>query len=84
VLIDRVNAMLPIGFEAVTGEATSRTQDQAAEFGLLTQLMAVFGSGLLAGGIIIANTPSILIAAHPQLALMRACGASRSRSSAAS
>ncbi|HMS46497.1 MAG: FtsX-like permease family protein [Candidatus Microthrix subdominans] len=83
VLTDRVNATLPIGFEAVTGERyVADTQDQAGgALGLLTQLMAVFGYvGLLVGGIIIANTFSILITQRTrELALMRACGASRAQ-----
>ncbi|MCB1029325.1 MAG: ABC transporter permease, partial [Microthrixaceae bacterium] len=56
------------------------TQDQAGgALGLLTQLVAVFGYvGLFVGGIIIANTFSILITQRTrELALMRACGAGR-------
>lgn len=80
-LTDRANASLPFGFEAVTGEQyVADTQDQAGgALGLLTQLVAIFGYvGLFVGGIIIANTFSILITQRTrELALMRACGASR-------
>ena len=83
VLTERVNSALPFGFEAVTGQRyIADTQDQAGgALSLLTQLVAVFGYvGLFVGGIIIANTFSILITQRTrELALMRACGASRSQ-----
>ena len=82
-LADRVNDSLPPGYEAVTGERyVADTQKQAGgALGLLTQLVSVFGYvGLFVGGIIIANTFSILITQRTrELALMRACGASRAQ-----
>lgn len=80
-LRDEVAAVLPDGFEAVTGDeeaAASASQIQEA-LGFINRFLLVFaGISLVVGGFIIVNTFSILVAQRSrELALFRAIGASR-------
>lgn len=78
-LVDRVNDVLPDGFEAVTAE--TQGEDNQAEFqeaiGFLNTALLVFGGiAVLVGGFIIYNTFSIIIAQRmKEMALLRAVGA---------
>ncbi|MBT8202516.1 MAG: FtsX-like permease family protein [Acidimicrobiia bacterium] len=78
-LVDRVNDILPDGFEAVTAE--TQGEDDQAEFqeaiGFLNTALLVFaGIAVLVGGFIIYNTFSIIIAQRmKEMALLRAVGA---------
>ena len=78
-LVDRVNDVLPSGFEAVTAE--TQGEDDQAEFqeaiGFLSTALLVFaGIAVLVGGFIIYNTFSIIIAQRmKEMALLRAVGA---------
>lgn len=78
-LIDRVNDVLPTGFEAVS--ADQQGADDQAEFaegiGFLNTALLVFaGIAVLVGGFIIYNTFSIIIAQRmKEMALLRAVGA---------
>jgi putative ABC transport system permease protein len=78
-LVDRVNDVLPSGFEAVT--AAEQSEDDQAEFGeaigfLNTALLVFAGISVLVGGFIIYNTFSIIIAQRmKEMALLRAVGA---------
>jgi putative ABC transport system permease protein len=78
-LVDRVNDILPDGFEAVTAEVQS--QDDQEDFqeaiGFLNTALLVFaGIAVLVGGFIIYNTFSIIIAQRmKEMALLRAVGA---------
>jgi putative ABC transport system permease protein len=78
-LVDRVNDVLPDGFEAVTAE--TQGEDDQAEFqeaiGFLNTALLVFGGiAVLVGGFIIYNTFSIIIAQRmKEMALLRAVGA---------
>jgi putative ABC transport system permease protein len=78
-LVDRVNDVLPSGFEAVT--AAVQSEDDQAEFGeaigfLNTALLVFAGISVLVGGFIIYNTFSIIIAQRmKEMALLRAVGA---------
>ncbi len=78
-LVDRVNDILPSGFEAVTADVQS--EDDQADFqeaiGFLNTALLVFaGIAVLVGGFIIYNTFSIIIAQRmKEMALLRAVGA---------
>jgi putative ABC transport system permease protein len=78
-LVDRVNDILPEGFEAVTAEVQS--EDDQADFqeaiGFLSTALLVFaGIAVLVGSFIIYNTFSIIIAQRmKEMALLRAIGA---------
>ena len=78
-LVDRVNDVLPEGFEAVTAEVQS--EDDQADFqeaiGFLSTALLVFaGIAVLVGSFIIYNTFSIIIAQRmKEMALLRAIGA---------
>ena len=78
-LVDRVNDVLPSGFEAVT--AAVQSEDDQADFqeaiGFLSTALLVFaGISVLVGGFIIYNTFSIIIAQRmKEMALLRAVGA---------
>jgi putative ABC transport system permease protein len=80
-LRDRVQSVLPVGFEAVTGDKAS---DQAANeinqaLSFISTFLLVFaGVSLVVGAFLIINTFSILVAQRSrELALFRALGASR-------
>ncbi len=81
VLAGRVQAALPDGYEALTGEeAAAQTASAVQEgFAFFRQILVIFGAiALLVGTFIISNTFSILIAQRTrELALLRAIGASR-------
>ncbi|MBT8166536.1 MAG: FtsX-like permease family protein [Acidimicrobiia bacterium] len=78
-LVDRVNDILPEGFEAVT--AAVQSEDDQADFqeaiGFLSTALLVFaGIAVLVGSFIIYNTFSIIIAQRmKEMALLRAVGA---------
>lgn len=78
-LVDRVDDVLPDGFEAVSAE--TQGEDDQAEFqeaiGFLNTALLVFaGIAVLVGGFIIYNTFSIIIAQRmKEMALLRAVGA---------
>ena len=80
-LADRVDAALPNGFEALTGEAVADERADAAKDGLgfLTIALTVFaGIALFVGSFIIWNTFSMQVAQRSrELALLRAIGATR-------
>ena len=80
-LSDRVQAALPDGAEAITGEeaAEQTTAGIQEGFAFFRQLLTIFGAiALLVGTFIISNTFSILVAQRTrELALLRAIGASR-------
>jgi len=80
-LRDRVQAVLPAGFEALTGDkaADEASSDllQAVSF-ISTFLLVFAGVALVVGSFLIVNTFSILVAQRSrELALFRALGASR-------
>ncbi|MDP9403906.1 MAG: ABC transporter permease [Actinomycetota bacterium] len=76
----RIAAVLPVGVEAMTGEATAkesaeRVQDNLGFFGTL--LLVFAGVSLFVGAFIILNTFQILVAQRTrELGLLRALGAS--------
>ncbi len=76
-----VDAVLPDGVEAVTGDRESGDQadDLLQAISFLTTLLLVFaGISLVVGSFLIVNTFSILVAQRSrELALLRALGASR-------
>ncbi len=78
-LVDRVNDILPSGFEAVSADVQS--EDDQADFqeaiGFLNTALLIFaGLAVLVGGFIIYNTFSIIIAQRmKEMALLRAVGA---------
>lgn len=78
-LVQRVDDILPEGFEAVTADVQS--EDDQADFqeaiGFLNTALLVFaGIAVLVGGFIIYNTFSIIIAQRmKEMALLRAVGA---------
>lgn len=80
-LRDRVEAELPAGFEAVTGdEAADEAASELLEaISFLTTFLLIFaGISLVVGGFLIVNTFSILVAQRSrELALLRALGASK-------
>jgi putative ABC transport system permease protein len=80
-LADRISAVLPTGFEAVTQEAaTAESTAQVKEgLGFFSTALLVFAAiSLFVGGFLIFNTFSMLVAQRTrELALMRALGASR-------
>jgi putative ABC transport system permease protein len=80
-LRDRVEAVLPSGVEAITGQqfADEQASDVKQGIGFLNTFLLVFaGVALFVGAFIIFNTFSILIAQRTrELALLRALGASR-------
>ncbi|MEE8332188.1 MAG: FtsX-like permease family protein [Acidimicrobiia bacterium] len=78
-LVDRVNDVLPAGFEAVTADVQGE-EDQAdlqEALGFLNTALLVFaGISVLVGSFIIYNTFSIIIAQRmKEMALLRAVGA---------
>ena len=77
----QVEAALPAGFEAVTGdkEAGDQADDLLDAISFLTTLLLVFaGISLVVGSFLIVNTFSMLVAQRSrELALLRALGASR-------
>lgn len=82
-LRDRVNAALPQGVQALTGaeaaDVDAGTINKALRF--ITAALWVFAAtSLLAGGFLIANTFSILVAQRSrELALLRAIGATKAQ-----
>jgi putative ABC transport system permease protein len=80
-LADRIQAELPSGLEAITGEALteeqqSTTRDQLAFFNTFLLVFAVIA--LFVGSFIIYNTFSIIVAQRTrEMALLRAIGAGR-------
>ncbi|MGA8257908.1 MAG: ABC transporter permease [Nocardioides sp.] len=80
-LRDRVEEVLPRGFEAVTGdeEADDSASDLLDAISFLTTFLLIFaGIALVVGSFIIVNTFSILVAQRSrELALLRALGASK-------
>jgi putative ABC transport system permease protein len=80
-LADRVQAELPPGLEAITGEALTKeqqstTRDQLAFFNTFLLTFAVIA--LFVGSFIIYNTFSIIVAQRTrEMALLRAIGAAR-------
>ncbi|TGN63282.1 FtsX-like permease family protein [Nocardioides eburneiflavus] len=80
-LVDAADAVLPEGYEAVTGdELVDQQQSAIGEFlGFISIFLGVFAViAVIVGGFIIANTFSILVAQRiRELALLRALGASR-------
>ncbi len=82
-LADAASAVLPDGFEAVTGDTVAKeSQDAIGGFlDVITIFLTVFAIiAVIVGGFIIVNTFSILIAQRTrELALLRALGASRSQ-----
>ncbi|WP_323793460.1 ABC transporter permease [Nocardioides sp.] len=80
-LLAEVEAVLPDGVEAVTGdEETDRQAEQLLEaISFLTIFLLIFaGISLVVGSFLIVNTFSILVAQRSrELALLRALGASR-------
>jgi len=81
VLAHRVQAVLPSGYEAITGAAATRqaTDQFNSIIGLLRDVLLVFaGISLFVGAFIIFNSFSITIAQRTrQVGLLRAVGASR-------
>lgn len=80
-LRDRVEAELPAGFEAVTGDeaADEAASDLLEAISFLTTFLLIFaGISLVVGAFLIVNTFSILVAQRSrELALLRALGASK-------
>jgi putative ABC transport system permease protein len=80
-LRDRVAKVLPMGFEAVTGDkaADENASDLKDAISFITTFLLVFaGISLVVGAFLIVNTFSILVAQRSrELALLRALGASR-------
>lgn len=80
-LRDRVEAELPDGFEAVTGDdaADEAASDLLEAISFLTTFLLIFaGIALVVGAFLIVNTFSILVAQRSrELALLRALGASK-------
>jgi putative ABC transport system permease protein len=80
-LRDRVAAVLPAGFEAVTGDtaADESASDLLEAISFITTFLLIFaGISLVVGSFLIVNTFSILVAQRSkELALLRALGASR-------
>ena len=79
-LRDRIQAVLPAGFQAKTGQETAQTQssDIKKALSFFTIALLVFADiALFVGAFIIYNTFSILVAQRTrELALLRALGAS--------
>ena len=80
-LRDDVAAMLPAGYEAVTGDkaADEAASDLVEAISFLSTFLLIFaGIALVVGSFLIVNTFSILVAQRSrELALLRAIGASR-------
>ncbi|MGZ8743430.1 MAG: ABC transporter permease [Nocardioides sp.] len=80
-LRDNVAAMLPDGFEAVTGDAAAdeAASDLMEAISFISTFLLIFaGISLVVGSFLIVNTFSILVAQRSrELALLRAIGASR-------
>ncbi len=80
-LRDNVAAMLPDGFEAVTGDdaADEAASDLMEAISFISTFLLIFaGISLVVGSFLIVNTFSILVAQRSrELALLRAIGASR-------
>jgi putative ABC transport system permease protein len=80
-LASRIGAVLPKGYEAVTGAAASKEQSDAINkaLGFLNVFLLIFaGVALFIGLFIILNTFTMLVAQRTrELALLRAIGASR-------
>jgi len=80
-LRDQVEAVLPDGYEAVTGDdaADEAASDLLEAIGFLRTFLLIFaGISLVVGAFIIVNTFSILVAQRSrELALLRALGASK-------
>jgi putative ABC transport system permease protein len=80
-LLEAVQAALPAGFEAVTGESAAKAaQDSINEaLSFISTFLLVFaGIALFVGSFLIVNTFSILVAQRSrELALFRALGAAR-------
>lgn len=80
-LRDRVEAALPDGYEAVTGDeaADEAASDLLEAISFLTTFLLIFaGIALVVGAFLIVNTFSILVAQRSrELALLRALGASK-------
>jgi putative ABC transport system permease protein len=80
-LAERVDSVVPAGYEALTGEAVGEERAKALKenVGFLTiALMAFAGIALFVGGFIIWNTFSMQVAQRSrELALLRAIGATR-------
>ena len=80
-LAERVDAALPVGLEALTGQAVADEQSEAVKEGLgfLTiALIGFAGIALFVGSFIIWNTFSMQVAQRTrELALLRAIGATR-------
>lgn len=80
-LAEAASAVVPQGFEAVTGdEVASESQDAVGSFlGVINTFLLVFAIiAVIVGGFIIVNTFSILVAQRTrELALLRALGAAR-------
>ncbi|GAA3543552.1 ABC transporter permease [Nocardioides daeguensis] len=80
-LADAAAAVLPDGFEAVTGdEVAAESQDAVGAFlGIINTFLLVFAIiAVIVGGFIIVNTFTILVAQRTrELALLRALGAGR-------
>jgi putative ABC transport system permease protein len=80
-LRDRIEAALPDGAEAVTGEQVAEDGTAAVEdaMGIFTTVLLVFaGVALLVGSFVIWNTFNVLVAQRRrEVALLRAVGATR-------
>lgn len=80
-LASAADAVLPEGFEAVTGDQVAEeSQDAVGSFlGVISTFLTVFAIiAVIVGGFIIVNTFTILVAQRSrELALLRALGASR-------
>ena len=80
-LRDSVAAMLPAGFEAVTGDqaADEAASELVEAISFISTFLLIFaGISLVVGSFLIVNTFSILVAQRSrELALLRAIGASR-------
>lgn len=80
-LVDAVHDLVPQGFEAVTGDdMVEESQDAIGQFlDVITWFLTTFAIiAILVGGLIIANTFTILVAQRVrESALLRALGASR-------
>lgn len=80
-LRDAINAALPDGFEALTGEQVAADGTAAVRdaMGIFTQVLLVFAAvSLLVGSFVIWNTFNVLVAQRRrEVALLRAVGATR-------
>jgi putative ABC transport system permease protein len=80
-LAEAADAVVPSGFEAVTGDTVAaESQDAIGEFlDVISIFLLIFAAiAVIVGGFIILNTFSILVAQRTrELALLRALGASR-------